>query len=126
MRVLLAVAATGCLALANLGGTARVAAAQSTTRATAQAVARAIQPLLDDQLAAANAHDTDRFLRAYLHDSTLVFVFNGVITTGFVNVRAAQLKAWNNGKSDVVYAYNGPANFMVLTADVAAVTESLT
>jgi ketosteroid isomerase-like protein len=84
-----------------------------------------IRPLLDDQLLAANAHDTDRFLAAYLHDSTLVLVFNGVVTTGFTAVRDLQLKWWNNGRSDVVYSERGPAMFRVLTPDVVVVTQPL-
>jgi len=86
---------------------------------------REIEPLLDDQLVAANAHDTDRFLSAYLHDSTLVLVFNGVVTTGFTAVRDLQLKWWNNGKSDVVYSERGPATFRALGPDAVVVTQSL-
>jgi ketosteroid isomerase-like protein len=86
---------------------------------------REIQPLLDDQLVAANAHDTDRFLTAYLHDSTLVLVFNGVVTTGFTAVHDLQLKWWNNGKSDVAYSERGPAMFRVLGPDAVVVTQSL-
>jgi hypothetical protein len=81
-----------------------------------------IQPLLDSMMVAANAHDTDRFLASYLHDSTLVFVFNGVVTVGFDNVRALQLKWWNGGKSDVVYSQGGPTDFLELAPDVVVVT----
>jgi uncharacterized protein (TIGR02246 family) len=84
-----------------------------------------IQPLLDSMMVAANAHDTDRFLAPYLHDSTLVFVFNGVVTVGFDNVRAMQLKWWNGGKSDVVYSQAAPTDFLVLAPDVVVVTSPL-
>jgi uncharacterized protein (TIGR02246 family) len=84
-----------------------------------------VQPLLDSMLVAANAHDTDRFLAPYLHDSTLVFVFNGVVTVGFDNVRALQLKWWNGGKSDVVYRQAGPSDFLVLAPDAVVVTSPL-
>ena len=86
---------------------------------------REIQPLLDQMMVAANAHDADRFLAAYLHDSTLVFVFNGVVTVGFDNVRALQLKWWNGGKSDVVYSHAGPTDFLVLAPDVIVATQPL-
>src|ERR1035437_4139230 len=84
-----------------------------------------IQPLLDEQLLAANAHDTDRFLATFLHDQKLVFVFNGVITIGWDDVRTGQLKAWNNGKSDVVYSQNGEATFTVLSPEAAVVTQPM-
>jgi ketosteroid isomerase-like protein len=86
---------------------------------------RSIQRILDQQMAAANAHDTDRFLADYLHDSTLVLVFNGAITTGFDSVRALQLKWWNNGKSDVIYTRRGAPIFTVLTPEVVVVTQPL-
>ncbi len=84
-----------------------------------------LRPLLDSMLVAANAHDTDRFLAGYLHDSTLVLVFNGVVTTGYDQVRALQLKWWNNGASDVVYTRVAPAGFMVLSPGVVVVTDQL-
>lgn len=86
---------------------------------------REIEPLLDEMMVAANAHDTDRFLATYLHDSTLVFVFNGVVTVGFDNVRALQLKWWNGGKSGVVYSQVGSTDFLVLAPDVVVVTNPL-
>jgi len=99
---------------ALLAGLARAADA---TRVRAD-----LQPLMDEQLIAANAHDTARFLATYLHDQNLVFVFNGVITVGSDAVRASQLKAWNNGKSDVVYRWNGEATFTILSPTAAVVT----
>ena len=86
---------------------------------------RQIQPLLDEMQVAANAHDTDRFLAVYLHDSTLVLVFNGVVTTGYAQVRSLQLKWWNNGKSDVAYRRRGPTGFRVLTPDIVLATDTM-
>jgi|SRR5271156_3268899 len=83
----------------------------------------ALQPVLDDLLPAANAHDTDRFLASYLHDSTVVFVYNGVAITGFAGIRDLQLKAW--AKTDVVYSQHGPMAFQTLTPDVVVVTDPL-
>ncbi|HWZ61174.1 MAG TPA: nuclear transport factor 2 family protein [Gemmatimonadaceae bacterium] len=84
---------------------------------------RGLQPVLDDLLPAANAHDTDRFLASYLHDSTVVFAFNGIATTGFGNIRDLQLKAW--AKTDVVYSQQGPMRIVTLTPEVAVVTDPL-
>jgi len=92
----------------------------------AQSVQQQITPLMDEMMVAANAHDTDRFLATYLHDSSLVLVFNGVVTNGFDNVRALQLKWWNNGKSDVAYAQRGSSEFTVLSPDAAVVTNIMT
>ncbi len=86
---------------------------------------RAIQPLFTDMLAAANSHDTDRFLASFLHDSTLVFVFDGVVTTGFDAVRANQLRAWKNGASDVVYSERAPARYLALSPSIVVVTREL-
>jgi uncharacterized protein (TIGR02246 family) len=88
------------------------------------AAQREIQSLMDDELQAANAHDTDRFLATYLHDSTLVFVFNGAVMRGFTALRAAQLKAWS-GSTDVAYSVRGPSDFTILTPAIAVVTEQL-
>lgn len=47
------------------------------------AAERELQPLLQEMLVAANAHDTDLFLAPYVHDSTLVMVFNGMVVVGY-------------------------------------------
>ena len=85
-----------------------------------------IAPLLDSQVVAANAHDTDRFLQTFVHDSTLVQVFNGEVTLGYPAVRALQLRWWQNGRSDVVYRRAAPPSFLVLDAGAVVVTELLT
>jgi ketosteroid isomerase-like protein len=87
---------------------------------------RQIAPLLDSQVVAANAHDTDRFLKYFLHDSTLVQVFNGEVTVGYPAVRALQLRWWNNGRSDVVYRRAAPPSYLVLDSGAVVVTEPLT
>ena len=86
---------------------------------------REVQPLRQEMLLAANAHDTDRFLAPYLHDSTLVMVFNGTTVTGYDSVRALQRKWWNNGRSDVVYSIHGPVHFTVMSPAAVVVTETL-
>jgi uncharacterized protein (TIGR02246 family) len=100
-----------------------VALATGVARAQAPSPAqRQIQPLMDEFLAAANAHDTDRFLAPYVHDSTLIFAFNGTVILGFAQMHAMQLKAWNNGNTDVVYSQRAPISYMVLSPDVVVVT----
>lgn len=91
----------------------------------APAPERQIAPLLDSQVVAANAHDTDRFLKFDVHDSTLVEVFNGEVTRGYPAIRALQLKWWHNGHSDVVYRRAGSPSYLVLAPDVVVVTEAL-
>jgi len=109
--------ATTVFTLVAAGG----ARAQSAPSAEAQ-----IAPLLDSQVVAANAHDTDRFLQTFVHDSTLVQVFNGEVTVGYPAVRALQLRWWQNGRSDVVYHRAAPPSFLVLDAGAVVVTETLT
>lgn len=99
------------------------------TGAAAQAAppgsARQVLPILDEMMVAANAHDTDRFLAPYIHDSTLVMVFNGMVVTGYDSVRALQLKWWNGGHSDVVYTRRGAPRFTVLGPGAVIVTDAL-
>ncbi|HEY8309244.1 MAG TPA: nuclear transport factor 2 family protein, partial [Gemmatimonadaceae bacterium] len=78
-----------------------------------------------EMMTAANAHDTDRFMGAYMRDPSFVFVINGTVMNGWDAVRAQQLKWWNNGRSDVVYSYVGEPEFTVLSSDAAVVTERM-
>jgi uncharacterized protein (TIGR02246 family) len=102
------------VALALVAG---VAGAQAPSLAQRQ-----IQPLMDEFLAAANAHDADRFLAPYVHDSTFIFAYNGTVVEGFAQMHAMQLKAWNNGKTDVVYSSRAPITYAVLTPEVVVAT----
>jgi ketosteroid isomerase-like protein len=103
----------------------KLGAAQSDSASLASMVQREIEPLLAEMMTAANAHDTDRFMTAYLRDPSFVFVINGTVMNGWDAVRAQQLKWWNNGKSDVLYAYVGKPEFTVLSSDAAVVTERM-
>ena len=103
----------------------KLGAAQSDSTSLALKVQREIEPLLAEMMTAANAHDTDRFMAAYLRDPSFVFVINGTVMNGWDAVRAQQLKWWNNGKSDVVYSYVGKPEFTVLSSDAAVVTERM-
>jgi type I site-specific restriction endonuclease len=55
-----------------------------------------ILPLLREQMLAANAHDTDRFLATYLHTAELIFIANGQIFRGWDNVHdeAQMVEKW--------------------------------
>lgn len=86
---------------------------------------REILPLLHEEMVAANAHDTDRFLSTYLHAPELVFVINGRVIRGFDSLREQQLQWWNQGKSDVVYTEQAPPQFQPLGNDVMLVTQQL-
>jgi uncharacterized protein (TIGR02246 family) len=116
LEPLRAAAVVVCLSLAAPAG------AQVTTTSTA---VRAIEPLLTQQMRAANAHDTDRFLASYLHDSTFVLVFNTQVIRGFAAVRAQQLQWWNNGQSDVAYSERAPAEFTMVNPSVVLVIQQL-
>jgi ketosteroid isomerase-like protein len=100
-------------------------AAPASAQITTSTAVRAIEPLLTQQLQAANAHDTDRFLASYLHDSTFVLVFNTQVIRGFAAVRAQQLKWWNNGQSDVAYSERAPAEFTMVNPSVVLVIQQL-
>jgi ketosteroid isomerase-like protein len=114
-------AAIGALLMLGAPAAAQSAAAQS----AATAPERELLPLRREMMLAANAHDTDRFLASYLHDTTLVMVFNGVVVAGYDSVRALQLKWWNNGRSDVVYTSQGAPRFTVVSPGAVVVTETL-
>ena len=103
----------------------KLGAAQNDSTPIALRVRREIEPLLAEMLTAANAHDTDRFMTAYVRDPSFVFVINGTVMNGWESVRAQQLRWWNNGKSDVVYSYVGEPEFTVLSSDAAVVTERM-
>jgi len=90
-------------------------------RVTAQDAASSVRPLLDSMLIAANAHDTERFMRYYARTPDLVFVFNGRVIQGFDSLYAQQLIWWNHGRSDVVYRYEGDPVFTTLGNDSGSV-----
>lgn len=89
-------------------------------------IADQILPLLNEQLLAANAHDTDRFLATYAHSPKLVSIENGQLVRGWDALHDQQLKWWKNGKSDAVYAQQLPPEFAVLNSETALVTQQMT
>jgi ketosteroid isomerase-like protein len=96
--------------------------AQSSNSAAIQSQ---LKPLMDEQAAAANAHDTDRFLKTYLHSPQTVFIVNGETVLGFDALHEQQLKWWKGGKSDVVYRETGHTEFAVLDRNAALTTQFL-
>ena len=82
----------------------------------------ALAPKLQEMLAAANAHDTDRHLAAYLHSPDLVFVVNDQMIHGWDALRVQQLKWWQNGKSDAVYTVLGEPEYTMLAPGLVAQT----
>ena len=89
------------------------------------AVSTEIQPLLDVMLVAANARDTDRFMAPFVHDQSLVFVFNGVTYVGFDVLRALQDKWWREDKTGGTFFQNGRIIMTVLSPTMAVVTQPL-
>ncbi len=100
---------------------ANVAHAQ-TTESTPE---RQIRPLMDELMLAANAHDTDRYLKPFVHDSSLLFVFNGIVVNGYTKLRELQYKAWNSPKTNAVYTLRGPDAYTVLDSRMVIVTSLL-
>lgn len=84
-----------------------------------------IQQVWQGMMSAAHAHDTDRFMSAYLREPGLVFVFNGQVIHGWDDLHAQQLKWWRNGKSDVVYTEMGKTEFVPLAANLVVTTSHL-
>ena len=97
-----------------------LARAQSTSSTADQ-----ILPLLNEQMLAANAHDTDRFLATYLHSPDLVFIANGQIVRGWDSLRQQQLKWWKDGKSDVAYAQQSQPEITNLDSETVLVTQQM-
>lgn len=114
------------LALAlTLGGAANATPTGPPYAAPGAAQHPRIQALMATMQKAANAHDTDAFLEPFLHDSSLVFVINGEVIHGWDALHAAQLKWWNNGKSDAVYTQLAETQFTDLASGVVLTTQRI-
>jgi len=107
------IAAAACLLL---GASASVPAASPHAR---------IQARMHAMRVAANAHDTDAFLKPFLHGPQLVFVVNGRVIRGYAALHAQQLKWWSHGTSDVRYTPAGPTRFDDLAPGVVVTTRQL-
>jgi ketosteroid isomerase-like protein len=93
--------------------------------AAAQSPQSAIAPMMDELMAAANAHDTDRYLAPFLHDSSLVFIVNTLVINGYPTLHDLQWKAWNSPKTDATYSRRAPDRYEVLTPTLVLSTSLL-
>lgn len=84
-----------------------------------------IQARMDAMMAAANVHDTDGFLKPFVHGPQLVFVVNGRVIRGYAALRAQQLKWWHKGASGARYTQSGPTSFDDLAPGVVVTTQQL-
>ena len=80
---------------------------------------------LQEQSEAANAHNTDLYLRSFSHSPELTFAVFGDVIHGFDALRAAQLRWWKNGSSDAVYNVRSPPEYHPLAPDLLLVTQSM-
>ena len=79
-----------------------------------------VMPLLDEMLAAANAHDTDRFMALYARGDALVVQFDDQTLRGWQMVRDQQDEWWAGGTSDAVYRYRSAPEITVIAPDVVS------
>ena len=105
--------------------TACLLAIASTRIAMAASPHMQIQAKLDAMAAAANAHNTDEFLKPFTHGPRLVFVINGQVIRGWNALHAAQLRWWRNGASDARYTRISPTSFMDLAPGVVVTTQEM-
>jgi len=84
-----------------------------------------IEPLLQAMDRAANAHDTDQFMMAFLQTDALVFVINGRVIHGWKELREQQRRWWLDGHTDVVYTPKS-TEFTTLSPEIVAVTRVFT
>jgi uncharacterized protein (TIGR02246 family) len=90
-----------------------------------QSVPEQLNPLLEEMLSAANAHDTNRFMAAYITDESLIVTFDDMTMRGWKAVRDQQFEWWNGGKSDAVYSLRSAPEIKVIDPDVAATLQSM-
>lgn len=84
-----------------------------------------LQPLLEEMLLAANAHDTDRFMAVYANSPALVVTFDDMTMHGWKTVRDQQLEWWNGGTSDAVYRLRAAPTVTPISEDVIATLQSM-
>lgn len=85
-----------------------------------------LQPLLDEMLQAANAHDTDRFMAVSLHEPSLVVTFDDLTMHAWRLVRDQQLQWGDGGKSKALYRLEGAPEITVIDLDMAATFQMMT
>ena len=75
---------------------------------------------------AANAHDSDAFLQAFVHSPRLVFVINGRVILGYAALRKQQLAWWRKGASRARHEPSGPVRFDDLARGLVLTTSQMT
>lgn len=85
-----------------------------------------IEPLFERMQTAANAHDVDGHLAAYVRDSTLIFVFNDRVIRGFAALREQQRQWWRGGNTDVAYRVDGAPDYRMPAPGVVVQTYLIT
>jgi ketosteroid isomerase-like protein len=84
-----------------------------------------LKPLLDEMIASANAHDSDRFMALYQKTPSLTISFDDLVLTGFDTILAQQKVWWENGKATPTYSELAPTRIQPVSADVAATFQTL-
>ncbi len=85
-----------------------------------------VQPLPDEMLQAANAHDTDPFMAVPLHEPSLVVTFDDQAMHGWQLVRDQQLQWWDGGKSKALYPLESAPEITVIDPAMAATFQMMT
>ena len=75
------------------------------------AAKKEILPLFEAMQAAANAHDSEKHVSFYAKEPDLRFVINDQEVVGWDRLLEWQRKAWQDGKTDVVYTLVGEPAF---------------
>lgn len=110
---------TSCSSI--LFATVVMTSACTTTRAIDNA-STAVSSSLAQMGAAANAHDVDKHVGFYAHDSSTVLIFNGEQIVGWDSIRTKQAEWWNGGKTDVVYTVLAKPDVRTVTPQLAITT----
>ena len=84
-----------------------------------------LNPLLEEMLVAANAHDADRFMAFYAPGESLIVTFDDMTMRGWKAVRDQQFEWWDGGKSDAVYSLRSAPEITLISPDVAATLQSM-
>ena len=96
-----------------------------TSAEAAPSIQAQLTPLLNEMLAAANAHDTDRFMAMYARSNELVVTFDDQTMRGWQTVRDQQFEWWDGGNSDAAYRLRSAPEITVITPDVVSTLQSM-
>jgi len=84
-----------------------------------------IEPLLNDMVVAANAHDAQRFMAFYDHSPALTVTFDDMTIQGWQPLLDQQVQWWDNGKSTAVYTNVSAPRITVISDTVIASLQTL-